>query len=115
MKNFILLGLMMASSASAAIRVECNSFDHKQMMMAEIQSGVWSGNYAMNGEFNQGATVRVNQRYLTRNALAFSLTVDGQPSKMEVSATAVKAGVLKGKMFIGKNVLNAVCIVRESK
>lgn len=115
MKKMILLGLVMASSASAAMRVECNSMDHKNMMLAEVKSGVWQGNYAMNGELNPGATVRVNQRYLTRNALAFTISIDGKPEKMEVAATTYKPGILKGKMFVNGKALNAICVVQESR
>lgn len=124
MKNLssvIFLSLISLNALSAQV-IECNSSDLKDKIIAEKTNGAWSGNYAMNGQLNNGAEVRVEQRYLTSKGLAVSLNVDGQKNKLEVVATAMKANVYKGKMFVERvasdgEVLKiskvATCVVNE--
>ncbi len=99
--SVILLSIISLNAFSAQV-IECTTSDLKDKIIASKTSGVWTGNYAMNGQLNDGAEVRVEERYLTKKGLALSLNVDGQKNKLEVVATVVKANVYKGKMFVEK-------------
>ena len=113
MKMFIAaatLSLISAASHVNAADLLCTSSSY-QILVSDLSGDVWA-NYAVNGEVNDGADVRLDQKYISDKIISASLNVDGQPGIFELSVTKNKKGIFTGKIFRNKTYQTAVCADR---
>lgn len=114
MKKLLMLALFFSAfSAFAASSVECittNSKNLKYTLVLSDFEGKVVANYAINGQFNQGADVSVGSLYYSDRILAFSLTVDYVENKFEVVASRLSDGMYVGKLFVDGKQLNVNCL-----
>jgi hypothetical protein len=108
MKTFIVSMIALCSlSAFASTTVNCKSANYT-INVADIEEFSFA-NYGINGKMNEGASVEMEDSYLSGNILAFSLKVDEKSKKFEVVASKSGAKTYSGKIFTDKVVQAATC------
>lgn len=95
------------TSAFATTTLNCKSANYS-IVVSDIEAFSFA-NYGINGVMNDGADVEVGKSYISQNVIALALTVDGQKSKFELSATKIAPTKYEGKIFTGKLSQKVVC------
>jgi len=104
----LLMTVFASASSFATTTVTCKSANYT-VKVADIED-YSSANYGVNGVMNSGADVEMEEAYLSNRVMAFSLSVDGQPKKIEVSVIRSGETSYSGKIFFGKKTMqNTVC------
>lgn len=107
----LLMTLFASASSFATTTVTCKSANYT-VIVADIEAYSFA-NYGVNGVMNDAADVEMESLYLSDRIMAFSLSVDGQPKKIEVSAIRSGPRSYSGKIFFGKKTVQNANCVRE--
>ena len=111
MKNIItalLVFVAIIPVSFAATTLNCKSVDY--VIIVNDLDGSPVANYGIDGIMNDGADVEIEKLYLSQNAIALSLKVDGQPCKFEMAVTRTGHEKYVGRIFMDNSVQELNCI-----
>jgi hypothetical protein len=109
-KIFIGFLTLTSISAFAGTEITCKSAKYLVSIMHNSSGRPVLANYAINGTMNDAADVEIERFYKSNRVLAAQLKVDGKSSKFELFLSKNSKGIYTGKIFAGKNTLEAKCI-----